>query len=351
MYLKKILTTIVQFSFLSGFILTANSLAKDADPVDELTEQLASKATLSHPLTFCRTQRSEIVAQYADTLGLENGWSFELNSPTSHDHSRKMSQEAAIDGYKSHVLAGSVYVYEQGDACRSKKRIFTNSLFYPEDEVSAADLPIDWVSNSSKSIANSNFLRVKSTQPGGHSEPQFISDFEAKWMMDSTTVVNYFTPHTKTEKEKAEAVVMCGLELHGPFDMCDTCLNKLCAFRCEHQSGQTSISQAIRDQLKEKFKGKAEDAFMMVYHSWYPYKDSSYSADTGDGESVHALTYTYTARPRQDFFERRIKGGDDTYTLSQSAVTQTQEGVIYGHMHLLSDKKATYDVSTKTFVF
>ena len=78
-----------------------------------------------------------------------------------------MSEEAARDGYKSHVLVSSVYVYEQGNACRSKKCIFTNSLFHPEDEVSAADLPIDWVSNSSKSTTSSHFLRVKSTQSGG----------------------------------------------------------------------------------------------------------------------------------------------------------------------------------------
>ena len=80
MYLKNFLTTIVLFSFLLAFILTVNSLEKDADPVDELTSQLASKATLSNPLTFCRTHRNDIIAQYVDALELENGCRFKLNS-------------------------------------------------------------------------------------------------------------------------------------------------------------------------------------------------------------------------------------------------------------------------------
>lgn len=59
---------------------------------------------------------------------------------------------------------------------------------------------------------------------------------------------------------------MCGLEICGPYDMCDkhngkgknqyNCVGKLKDFRKKHLKGQSSISAAITAKLGDKFKGE-----------------------------------------------------------------------------------------------
>lgn len=353
MHFKNLLRTIIGISILCAFSFVRNASAID-ESIDDLADQLATKTTLSHSLTFCRSNKGKVIAQYADTLQLANDCEFQLNSKKANTYAKRMSDFSSKDGFKSHVSVGSVYIYDIDDKIHTKRRNFTASLGFPDAKSTSNNLPIDWVSNASKSSTDSDFFRIKSKQPSGHSEPQFISDFEALWIKDSTSVIKQFTPQTKKEKENIESVVMCGLELHGSFDMCDTCLNKLRIFRCNHQKGQTSISKAIRDELKSTFKGSKEDAFVIAYHGWYPYKESTYKAEEeGEDSDLHELnhTFSYNRGSREDSFARRIKNGDDTYTLSHIKTGETEADMIYAHMHFLSGRKSKYDTTRKAFVF
>lgn len=345
--LKKIIpiALITLFSYVSAH----SQDESDNDSLDGLTEELVTKTKLTQDLTLCRTDSGAVVAQYTDTLNLQNDCKLKLDSGTTREKTTRLFKLASADSYKSHVTASSVYVYDtKEDTYGRKERSFTTGLGFP-GVTSKSDIVIDWASNQSLVSAPDLFKR-KSTCSNGHSEPQFIEDFSALWTKDSTTIVKQFIPQSTKERNAAKSVVMCGCNLYGPFDMCDVCLSEIISFRKKHQQGQTSVSQAVRDELKDQFQGSETDAFVVSYHSYCPYKSATYHAEAKD--SLYSLAYLQpTYRPRKDMFRPESKKVDDTYTLSQTESIPLKRDRIYSHVHLLAGKKVPYMNAQNTFTF
>ncbi|MBY0282069.1 MAG: hypothetical protein K2W94_07955 [Alphaproteobacteria bacterium] len=332
-------------AFLSCLSVYASDDSDD-DSLDGLTDQLTSKAKLSKDLTLCRSRGGEVVARHADTLQLCKGCSLTLKRADSKKQASKVAELSKRDGWTSHVTVDSVYVYEMDEESYSEnRRPFTTGLGFPGVS-STKDVVVDWASNKSTQTFSNHYKRTST----GHSEPQVVEDFNALWTKDSASVVRQFIPQTEKEKSKAESVVMCGIELYGPFDMCDECLAKLVEFRAEHQKGQKSVSKAVRDKLKGKFKGDDEDAFVVAYHGYYPYHESTYSAE--DNDEVFPLTYSRSKTgPRKDIFEHKSNDIGDISTLSQAKSLDTSKDMVYSQVHLLSGRKASLGSGKRTFVF
>lgn len=345
--LKKIIpiTLVTLFSYVSSYALDSDDAS-----LDGLTEQLASKAKLTQDLTLCRSASGTAVAHYTDTLSLQNDCKLELSRKTAREQTAMLFELSRKDNnFKSHVTASSIYVYDtEEDKYVRKERAFTTGLGFPGVS-SKSDIVIDWASNQSLASAPDLFKR-KSNCGNGHSEPQFIQDFNALWTKDSKTVVEHFIPQSTKEKNAAKSVVMCGCNLYGPLDMCDVCLREIVNFRKQHQQGQTSVSQAVRDELKDQFQGNATDAFVVAYHSHCPYKFSTYHAK--DETSLYSLGYSTEYRPRKDiFFYKDEEKIDDTYTLCQTKSLPLEKDKVYSYIHLLGGKKVPYMNAQNTFTF
>ncbi|MBY0461630.1 MAG: hypothetical protein K2Q34_00405 [Alphaproteobacteria bacterium] len=320
----------------------------DDDSLGGLAEQLTSKTKLTQDLTLCRSASGTVVAQYADTLSLQNGCKLKLRRVDANTQVTDLFDLSKIDGYKSHVTASSVYVYDTEENKYGRmERPFTTALDFPE-VTSKKDLVIDWASNQSLR-SRTDFFKRKSNCGNGHSEPQLTKDFNALWVKNSASVVKHFVPQTKKEKDSAKSVVMCGCNLYGSFDMCNTCLSEVVTFRKQHQQGQTSVAQAVRDELKDQFQGDETDAFVVSYHSYCPYSSATYHAE--DETSLYPLGYSTEYRPRKDIFEHKSDEIDDTYTLSQAESLAADKDTIYSHVHMLSGKKASRTSGKRTFIF
>eukprot|EP01041_Mallomonas_annulata_P003415 gene3415-6777_t len=271
--------------------------SNDDDLLDSLTKQLANKIKRTENLALCRrSSETTVVTEF-----LEDTTICQVNDP------------------------------------------ITTALGFP-NVTSKSDLLIDWTSRKSHKTRNKLFKKISN----GHSEGQFINDINDIWRKCSTSVVKLLIP--PTEKIDSAEVMMCGVNLYGPFDMCDQCLEKLVQFRAQHQQGQESISQAVRDELKTQFQGDDTDAFVVTYNSLYPYKYSTYygKSKASTYELDYSISYSW---PRTDIFSYNGKAMDDTFTLSQSSDQPVSKGKIYSHIQLLADRKVPYENKSKSFTF
>lgn len=315
------------------------------DDVDDITETL-EKTKISKHVNLTRTFKDNPLVHYTqqlvvkkETLNLHRG---ETAKPILY-----VAKASSKDNSKTHLLAQGV--------CMSNETIWTDILttkLFPEVSKSQ-NKTMDWVSEKSETKPNkTHFIRKPQTKYfGGHAEPQLISDIEDQFMKNSDAVVSMFIPPPNNKED----IYICGLEVFGPYDMCDdyngngknkyNCVGKLLDFRKCHQNGQRSISKAIQEKLKGKFKGSKEDAFVVIYHTQSPYdKVDTYKAE--DEDYRYGLSFSFD---KCSF--SRSKDFDDTYQLSQSKSLSTEPDVLYGYIHQLGDKAALYQTTSKRFCF
>lgn len=192
----------------------------------------------------------------------------------------------------------------------------------------------------------------QSTCWGGHAESQLICDIEDAFSKNSDTIVKLFTPPSYNK----DSIYMCGLEVFGTYDMCDiynnkgnnkyNCVGKLQEFREKHQpngqEGQKSISKAIMDKLKRRFKGEEENAFVVIYHAQQPYNnvDTYYIYNSND-EILYPVSYQYN----NGFciYSHHSEKFNDACSLSQREDMQIKPKHLYGYIHCLANKKIPYD--------
>ncbi len=330
------------------------SPSKQRLPEDNFNALISSPSSLNHiaqvvpsvPLTLARFDEGESLTCYTQKLIFGNHV-LELNRLSTRTNIEYVRVTSLTDRNKTHLLAQGV--------CKTKANAYQNpfktSIGFP-NIVHNSNLPIDWVSFSSQSATNQNCYVRRPDQGvnGGHSEPQFIGDFNAKFVQNSDSLVNLFMPETTDNSD----IYMCGLELFGPYDMCDRydCVGKLKTFRGEHQEGQTSISQAIRDRLQNRFKGSTEDAFVVIYHAKYSYKPigTYYAANDNNekspltfggifGDKAHQFNVSDTYNNKNHFFI------DNTYALSQYTELDTAPDDLYAYIHHICDKSVKYNGS------
>lgn len=326
-----------------GIFLFANNmlglavLGFEDKELSEITACFEKKLAVSQTVTLFRQTKNKKTAEYADEIEL-NSNSYNLMHGLAKDRVNLCACTSAKDGYKSHVLAGAVCVYANQNKQKTEHKLFTTALKFPFSP-SKPKMTVDWTSNQSK-IENSNdFYRRRSTAINGHSEPQFIDDIEALFKKDAPSLVKYFSP-SKGDRE----VVMSGIELYGSFDMCDNCLESISEFRKKHQKGQMSIFQAVQD-----FAGEIQqNAFPVIYHSRYPYREATYFAE--DDSYSYELDYLYKFTPsRSDIF--KSSDCEEGYVLSQAQKVGLHKNKVYAHIHQFSRKKANYSIDEKSFLF
>lgn len=328
-------------------IFICNNFASERD-IESLTKQ-AGKLSLEdkeleeskpiHKYTLSRFKNpSSPLIQYTQQLKA-NGETFDLN----REETRKIMQEVIkVSNYKTFLRAQGVCMSDDG---YWSETFNSTQNFLGAYETSTQKMA--WVSKGSEIKSNKYYIR-ESKEYGGHAEPQFISDLEAAFNKNSDAVVKYFIPSTNNE----ENIYMCGLELFAPYDMCDAynnegnnkydCIGKLLAFRKKHQSGQTSISRAIRDKLKDQFKGTKEDGFVVIYHANLPY-NNVYTYKAEDEKYIRGLTFNSNNNLCQ-FHSGYFKShcAKTIYQLSQYDSVDTEKDMLYGYIHNLADKKDTY---------
>lgn len=104
--------------------------------------------------------------------------------------------------------------------CMSNETIWTDILttkLFPEVSKSQ-NKTMDWVSEKSETKPNkTHFIRKPQTKYfGGHAEPQLISDIEDQFMKTLMLLFQCLFPSNNKED-----IYICGLEVFGPYDMCD----------------------------------------------------------------------------------------------------------------------------------
>lgn len=332
---------------LIGFSLNSLYAMEDGD-IEELIDALSQKVKVSHSLTLSRWSGddSELV-QYTQKL-TSHGKELNLSrTETSEfiDHVRTASLE---DDFVTHLLAQGIC--QDSDTTWSK--ICKTTLGFPDIEPSHEKI-VDWVSQKSAAKTTDDYyIRTPQGSYGGHAESQLMSDILALFERDSDTIVTLLTPPSESAKE----VYMCGLEIFGPYDMCDKydsrrsnqydCVGTLKNVRDYHQrEGQQTISQAIRNKLGSRFKGNPEEAFVVIYHAYSPYHNV-YTYKAEDKQHYYPLSFEFNGC--QFLCEENF---DDSYNLSQRVNIKAKPDVLYGYIHQLGDKKVNYNPGTQRFSF
>ncbi len=316
--------------------------------VDELTEKLPQATTVSERINLCRLKEPDnLLSQYTNQVDLASKGRLALNTKLCAERTKMVATLASSDGYKNHMFVSSIRVDEGSHTFRPFLRtpLFNGIIHSLADR----NLVIDWASNGSTINPHKECHKHLSQishgkRNGGHSEPQLIADIEALFIKDHTQIVKLFTP-----TEDSPALLACGLEFYSSFDACNLCLDDLIEFRKSHQNGQKSISYAIRGSLKDRFKGKKEDAFVLLYQAHHPYRESTYY---GEDEKSYwgSFKYSYRPSPRVDTF---LNGDfEDTHTLvpHQHSVLLRKD-IVLSHIHQLSGKKSDYDKNKSSFIF
>jgi len=329
--------------------LTASSktLAESDEEIEELFKDHRKKPKVTHPVTLVRVSDASPIVKYAQQLTTK-GKILTLNRESTKKAIQYVRNASVKDGGKSNTLA-------QG-FCRSENKTWDVPFTITQSFLGVLETSCKkmvWVSQGSNANSDNNyFIRKPQTNyDGGHAEPQFIKDLEAAFTQNSEAVVKYFMPPADNKGD----IYMCGLELFGPYDMCDIrdgkdpnkydCVGKLLKFRKDHQKGQQSISKAIRDKLGDRFKGEREDAFVVIYHAQSPYnRIDSYKAE--DDDSYYSLKFEFE---RYQFL--RKKKFDDSYYLSQLTSIALEPDILYGYIHQIADKKANYYPKAHSFSF
>lgn len=353
MFLKKAMRTkllygIIVHNLISLSIGFFNQVAASDDTDDEIEEitKMAGKTAISNPLTLARYSGTAPLVKYTQKLTTKKS-SLDTKRKSTIKSIKYVCKAASQDGNKTHILAQGI--------CRGAVSTWPDPLTtinLPQNSKTSPKL-LDWVSKESETNSDDKICirKPEASGWGGHAEVQLIADLDDVFNMHRETFLELFLPPS----DSTESIYMCGLELFGPYDMCDkyndkgnnkyNCVGKLLDFRKKHQKGQKSISRAIRDKLKDRFKGEKEDAFVMIYHAQSPYVNvDSYSAE--NDEYLYSLQYVSDGCR----FLRK-KDFDDSYSLSQVANIDIEPDVLYGYIHQLADKTATYQESSHHFSF
>ncbi len=331
-----------------------------SSPSSPLLESMAPVFP-SVPVTLVRINNNDVpLVRYAQKL-MFAGRELKLNRRSTEHNIEYVKNASLNDGRKTHLLVQSVCKTEtQINDHKASRKLFKTNIAFPEI-TPEPNIPIDWVSHSSTTTPEGYYPRKAISfenggQRGGHSEPQLISDFNAKFVQNADDLVDYFMP----KETDTSNVYMCGLELFGPYDMCDkfnggnnkyNCVGQLKAFRGNHQNGQQSISQAIRDRLGDRFQGVIpEDAFVVIYHAKYPY-ESIYTYHSNNNDKNSPIKYS-------GIFDNNFNINDDllnkdhfiinnTHELSQCTEINTAPDDLYGYIHHLGNKSIQYNGSFK----
>lgn len=346
------LTLGMKFFTLSLFILIGLPIKSiyACNPDDELEElsKTFKKTKISYPVNLSRVYNDALIVSYTQQL-TSSEKVLNLKRESTKTAIQYVSSASRKDKSVTHLLAQGV--------CKGVKATwsdpFTTTSGFPGIS-NTRDKKIDWVSKKS-TAKHDNICYVQKPEEnirGGHAEPQLINDINALFIQNSDAVVKLFTPPT----ESIEQVYMCGLEIFGPYDMCDRynkkgnnkydCVGQLLKFRKDHQKGQQSISKAIRNKLGNRFKGKKEDAFVVIYHAQFPYDNvDSYRAESE--KCYHRLNFEFA----ESSFMRKKNNFDNSYSLSQLSSTELKPDILYGYIHCLGDKKAIYNPKSSCFSF
>ncbi|WP_032112954.1 hypothetical protein [Candidatus Paracaedibacter symbiosus] len=301
---------------------------------------------------------NELLLQYTDEIR-STDCKYYLNYDVDRELCNEVDDYGVADKHSrpkaaSHILANGFDIYQKGKSVVNEYEHFTTRTF---SNIGKQDtnIKIDWTSNSSPLEDDETIIRKKGGSGDGHSEPQLIKDINALWKTQQDSILKLFIPRRNTLKDSAEIkVMMCGLELYGNYDVCNSCLNKLVEFRKQHQQGQTSISQAIQDRLKDKCTDISQDRFVVIYHAYSSYSGSTYYTRYNDTE--YKLTQSrlciYNRNKEKDFRHEGFKltqgqqdNGLSEAILSQSEFVTIRKDIIYGHIHSLSNKQAKYEKS------
>lgn len=260
-----------------------------------------------------------------------------------------VSEASYKDGGKTHLLAQGFC----SSAVARWEHPLTTSLLSK-----AIGKEIDWVSEGSQAQSNETHYILRSTLWGGHAESQLISDVEDAFLKNSDTVVKLFTPPSYNK----DNIYVGGLEIFGPYDMCDAynnkgnnkynCVGKLQNFREKHQlngqEGQRSISQAILDKLNKRFKGEEKNLFTVIYHSQQPYSNvDTYYVHHKEDKLFYLLAYGYTSGFY--VYPKYSSKFNDSYFLSQRENQQIQLTHLYGYIHCLANKNIPYNEKSLSF--
>ncbi len=317
-------------------LLVSNTQGVKADESDDETEE----AQPSRRVDLARfSANDEHIAAYTQKLFV-NERTLSLTRASTQPKVQYVTNGLKSDKWKSnHLLAQGV--------CRTADKIrshpFTTSLNVTNKK-SAVKKAIDWTSNRSTLKSSTLYECHRSHQGNGHSEPQFIADFNDVLNKTPDALVSLFVPPSDIKTP----VHMCGLELFSSYDICDVCLRDVTTLRKEQQSGCESISDAIRDRLRKNktpFKGEKEDAFVVMYHGQYPYKPIDTYA-LRDEENPYRLKYGGLFGTEHHQF---IVQTPDTFTegsnteLSQNELHTIEKDIIYGHIHHIGDRTTPYE--------
>jgi hypothetical protein len=340
---------VVSASISFNTAIAGSDTESEDDGVDAITKgigrlpQTVSAARPAQNFDLARFDGTTLLAEYTDQLTLSSTKVFNLVRPTSKKHTTIVDKLSRSDKFRSHLLAQGICYHAKG----IEENVLTTDLGFPSI-TSDVTLSIDWISHSSSSKTDKSYYRQK-TNPsidGGHSEPQFINDFDALWKKNYSAILSLLLPSSVFHG--TQDVYMTGLELFGPFDMCDQhnskydCLDLLIQFTKRQQQGQQSISQALQDLLKMRFKGTASEGFVLLYHAAAPYD----SIGTYNPVGGSVLEWDYKSIPSRFKTKKGYVSGD---TLSQyNSVTPTQD-VIYGHIHSLTNKTLKYNDRSSSF--
>ncbi|MBP9828973.1 MAG: hypothetical protein KBD04_02945 [Proteobacteria bacterium] len=294
-------------------------------------------------LRLTRVFSNDVHAQYAGKL-YANEENLDLHRATTTQLIQDTHQLSSYDN-RIHLLAQGFWMSDE----YIQPKVFNTSFGFPDIATTNANhKTIDWASHEADLTKFPNKYHHKQSEASnGHSEPEFIGDIEALFTQNADKVVSAFT-----SRHEDEDIYACGLELFGQFDMCDYCLKRLREFRQRQQIGQTSISYAIRDKLKQKFKGvKKSNAFVVVYHSHYPYKVSTYKVEDDD-ENHYQLKYGgIYGQDRYDFIPDEPEDFEENDTLSQHRNLDTEQDIIYGCIHHLHNQGLRYRKNAERFSF
>jgi hypothetical protein len=336
------------FFVLIGLPIKSLYACNPDEEVEELSNALKKKIKVSNPVTLSRVCNGSLTVSYTQQLASQ-GKELNLDRKSTRKAIQYVCDASAQDNFVTHLLAQG---FCKGANSRWNDPFITNLRFPGIMENS--NKKIDYVSNDSKAESNEICYIRKPQTPywGGHAEPQLISDLKALFTQNSDAVVKLFTPPSKN----TENVYMCGLEIFGPYDMCDKynnegqnkydCVGQLLKFRTDHQEGQQSISKAIRHKLGNRFKGNKEDAFVVIYHAHSPYSNiDSYRAESE--EYYHHLRFEFDGYS----FLRKKNNFDNSYSLSQIESVDIKPNILYGYIHHLGNRKAIYDPNSQRFSF
>jgi hypothetical protein len=340
------------------FIVLAFMGEFSAKDVDDITASFSEKISIHSEEKLKKLEKEEqasrqyylerrngdLLAQYTNNITFDdiNGQNrtFLLDEAGAVAKNQNLTE---LQGAQSHLLAYG-FCYHSDD--RSSTEIRT-SLDIPQIPRGAGEI-VDWVSYTLDAPNNGGYYSRVTPQNvfGGHSEPNFIDDINALWTQNYTSVLKFLVPAAIFHGN--QDIYMTGIELFGSFDMCSSyygsgnnrynCIGSLVNFRNQHQQGQQSISQAVRNLMRDRFVGGADSrGFVLAYHATLPYTNSAdYNAAAGNDSPQ--------MRWNGNNFNM-VEGGNPIVNndmLSQYEQVTEAPSILYGHIHSLTNRNLNY---------